>query len=178
MTKALPAVVALCVGITMTLPSHLVGQTDGHTADEAAIRAVVVRQGDTWSRHDAPGYAALFTEDCNVVNVLGWWWKGRPELETKLTAAFAFVFRESRLTITDVQTHFIKSDVAVAHARWTMTGAMNPTGGAPAPSSGIQTLVLTRTTAGAWLIAEFQNTNSVPERPFPAGPITPGGARP
>ena len=170
MTIALPAVAALCVGLSMALPSQLVGQTEGRAADEAEIRAVVVRQGDAWSRHDAPAYVALFTEDCNVVNVLGWWWKGRGELETKLTAAFAFVFRDSKLTITDVQTRFLKPDVAVAHARWTMTGAMNPTGGAPAPSNGIQTLVLTRTTSGTWLIAEFQNTNGVPERPFPAGP--------
>jgi hypothetical protein len=31
--------------------------------------------------------------------------------------------------------------------------------------------------AGKWLIASFQNTTSVPERPFPTGPIAPGVAQ-
>jgi uncharacterized protein (TIGR02246 family) len=120
------------------------------------------------SRHDAKAYAALFTEDRDVVNVVGWWWKGRAEVERKLTEAFWFVFRDSRLTITDVNTRFLRPDVAVAHARWTMTGARTPAG-IPEPREGIQTLVFTKQ-GGRWLIAAFQNTHSVPERPFPAGP--------
>jgi uncharacterized protein (TIGR02246 family) len=127
-----------------------------------------MRQGETWSRHDAKAYAALFTADADVVNVVGWWWKGRDELERKLTEAFKFVFKDSRLTITDVETRFIGPDVAVAHARWSMTGARTPAG-IPEPREGIQTLVFTKE-GGHWLIAAFQNTHSVPERPFPTGP--------
>jgi uncharacterized protein (TIGR02246 family) len=136
--------------------------------DEAEIRAVAMRQGETWSRHDAKAYAALFADDCDVVNVLGWLWKGRAELEQKLTAAFAYVFRDSQLTITEVQVRFLSPAIALAHARWTMTGAKTPPG-VPEPRMGIQTLVFTKT-AGQWLIAGFQNTNGIPERPFPPGP--------
>jgi uncharacterized protein (TIGR02246 family) len=144
--------------------------------DEAAIVSVAKRQGDTWNRHDARAYAALFTEDCDVVNVVGWWWKGRGELERKLTSAFSFVFRDSRLTITDVQVRFLTPEIALAHARWSMVGAKTPAG-IPEPREGIQTLVFTRS-AGQWLIAGFQNTHSVPERPFPTGPGAPAGTKP
>jgi len=96
------------------------------------------------------------------------------ELEQKLTAAFAFVFRESQLTITEVQVRFLGPKMALAHARWTMSGARTPPG-MPEPRAGIQTLVLTKT-AGQWLIAGFQNTVSMPERPFPQGP--PPGQKP
>jgi len=140
--------------------------------DEAAVRSVALRQADSWNRHDAGAYAALFTEDCDVVNVVGWWWKGRAEVERKLTAAFSFVFRDSRLTITDVQVRFLAPQIALAHARWSMVGAKTPAG-IPEPREGIQTLVLTRQ-AGQWLIAGFQNTHSVPERPFPMGPNATG----
>lgn len=46
------------------------------SGDEAEIRAVATRQGEAWSRHDAKAYAALFTKDCDVVNVVGLRWAG------------------------------------------------------------------------------------------------------
>jgi len=144
--------------------------------DEAEIRAVATRQGETWSRHDAKAYAALFTEDCDVVNVVGWWWKGRAELERKLTAAFRFVFKESTLSIGEVEVRFLSPDIALAHVRWSMVGARTPSG-IPEPREGIQTLVFTKRT-GHWLISGFQNTHSIPEQPFPQGPGTPTAERP
>ena len=153
----------------------LVAPLHPQNSDEVEIRDVALRQGETWSRHDAKAYAALFTEDCDVVNVVGWQWKGRGELEQKLTAAFKFVFKDSKLTIVDVNSRFLKPDVAVAHARWTMTGARTPAG-IPEPKEGIQTLVFIKT-GGRWLINAFQNTHSMPERPFPAGPPPQGKPR-
>jgi uncharacterized protein (TIGR02246 family) len=146
----------------------------GH--DEADIRAVAARQADAWNRHDAKAYAALFTEDCDVVNVVGWWWKGRAELERKLAAAFSFVFKESTLTIGEVEVRFLSPAIALAHVRWSMVGARTPTG-IPEPREGIQTLVLTKRT-GQWSISGFQNTHSVPEQSFPTGPGAPPANRP
>src|SRR6185436_12727674 len=71
--------------------------------DESDIRQLQARQQDAWNRHDAKAYAALFTDDGDVVNVVGWWWKGRREIERQLTAAYAVAFRESRLTTADVE---------------------------------------------------------------------------
>ena len=136
--------------------------------DEAAIHAVQDRQADAWNRHDAAAYARLFSEDGDVVNVLGWWWRGRAQIESKLTNAFAFVFHDSRLTITETSMRFLSPTIAVAHVRWTMTGAKTPPN-MPAPTEGIQIQVLQKA-AGHWLIQGFQNTNGIPERPFPSGP--------
>ena len=74
-----------------TVPSVGVAQTL-----EGEIRDVQVRQADAWNRHDEAASARLFTEDGDVVNVVGWWWKGRSEIESKLTAAYAFVFERAR----------------------------------------------------------------------------------
>src|SRR5256885_1835273 len=102
MNKLLGFSVVALVAV-LTKPSVCAGQTQ----DEAEIRKVEAQQAETWNRHDAKGYAALFTEDADVVNVLGWWWKGRPQLESKLTAAYGFVFRESALTIDEVDIKFL-----------------------------------------------------------------------
>jgi len=148
----------------------------GSSDDEAAIRALETRQPEAWNKHDAKAYASLFTEDGDCINIVGWWWKGRAEIEQKLTDAYHYVFKESALTITNVDIRFLTSDVAVAHVRWTMTGARTPTG-LPVPQQGIQTHVLQKKN-GQWLIAAFQNTLSVPEMPFPKGPVAPPPTRP
>src|SRR4051812_29388479 len=73
-----------------------------NAADEAAIRKLVAQQEETWNSHDAKGYAGLFAENGDCVNVVGWWWKGRGDIEKKLTDAFAFVFAESALKIAEI----------------------------------------------------------------------------
>ena len=137
--------------------------------DEAAIRELQSRQAAAWNAHDATAYANLFTDDGDVVNVLGWWWRGRSEIQSKLSAAFAWVFRDSTLTITAVHTRLIGPSTAIAHVRWTLDGAKVPPGAPAPPREGIQLQVL-RNIGGQWLIASFQNTNSIPEIPFPKGP--------
>jgi uncharacterized protein (TIGR02246 family) len=145
-------------------------------ADDALIREVQTRQAAAWNAHDAAAYANLFTVDGDVVNVLGWWWRGRSQIQSKLSDAFAWVFRDSKLTIIDVQTRFIDPSTAVAHVRWTLDGAKVPPGAPAPPREGIQ-LQLLRKVGKQWLITSFQNTNSVPERPFPKGPPPAAAAR-
>jgi uncharacterized protein (TIGR02246 family) len=139
--------------------------------EEGPIRALEVQQQEAWNHHDAKAYAALFTEDGDCVNVVGWWWKGRAEIEKKLTDAYVYVFHESVLTIGEVTVRFLEPGLAVVHVRWTMTGARTPQG-IPTPQQGIQTQLVQKQ-SGKWLIAAFQNTNSVPEMPFPKGPLPP-----
>ena len=161
-----PAVVSECMLAVLLAVGPVVSAEQRE--DEAAIRALQARQADAWNRHDARAYASLFTDNGDVVNVVGWWWKGRAEIEAKLEAAFRFVFHESTLTVTDVSVRFLTPDIAVAHVSWTMQGARTPPN-IPEPRQGIQTQVLERL-GGAWLIAAFQNTNGTPEVPFPTGP--------
>jgi uncharacterized protein (TIGR02246 family) len=139
--------------------------------NEAQIRDVVqTQQQEAWNRHDAKAYSDLFTQDADLINVVGWWWKGRPQIEQKLTDAYTFVFRESTLNINEVEVKFLTPEIAVAHVRWSMGGARTPKG-IPEPRQGVQTLVLQKN-AGKWLIAAFQNTNAIPEMPFPKRPPT------
>ncbi len=156
--------------VIAAIPAVLGAQS---SRDRAAIREVEAEQAATWNRHDAAGYAALFTNDGDVVNVVGWWWKGQAEIQSKLSAGFAFVFKQSQMTIVDVQTRFLDPRTAIVHVHWTMTGAKTPPN-IPEPRQGIQLQVL-RKIRGHWLIASFQNTNSVPETPFPMGPPTASG---
>lgn len=152
------------LGLLVVLPVDSTAQG----ADELAIRDLQAQQAEAWNRHDAKAYAALFVEDGDVVNVLGWLWRGRAEIELKLTAAFAYVFRDSSLKITEVTVRRLDGALAVAHVRWEMDGAKAPPGAPAPPRQGIQHQVL-RKVGENWRIVSFQNTNSVPETPFPRG---------
>jgi uncharacterized protein (TIGR02246 family) len=132
--------------------------------DENAIRQVQTVQADAWNRHDAKAYAALFTEDGDCVNVVGWWWKGRAQIESKLTTVFATAFRASELTVTSTDVRFLTPTIAVAHVHWTMTGYKMPPG-LPEPREGIEIQVLEKK-AGHWMIQSFQNTIGLPEVAF------------
>jgi len=154
--------------LTLAMFSSKTAWCDSREQDEMEIRRVQTGQQEAWNRHDAKAYASLFTEDADGVNVMGWWWKGRAEIERKLTDAYVFVFRESSLTVKEVNIRFLAPEIAVAHVRWTMVGARTPKG-IPEPQQGIQTQVLQKH-AGKWLIAAIQNTNALPEMPFPKSP--------
>lgn len=163
MTK--PSILVWC----LLLSPGLGGQSAAQEPEVAAIRELQVRQEQAWNRHDAEAYADLFTEDGDVVNVLGWWWRGRAEIRSKLTEAFAFVFRESRLSITEVHVRVLEPHIAIAHVRWKMEGAKAPPGAPAPPREGIQLQVLRRA-GDRWLIESFQNTNAFPETRFPTEP--------
>jgi uncharacterized protein (TIGR02246 family) len=138
----------------------------GQQNDLVAIRDLQTQQAAAWNLHDAAAYANLFTDDGDVVNVLGWLWRGRSEIRSKLNDAFTFVFRESTLTITDVQARFLSPTIAVAHVWWTLDGAKAPPGAPGPPRSGIQLQVLTKQ-SGRWLIASFRTRTACPRPRFP-----------
>jgi uncharacterized protein (TIGR02246 family) len=94
----------VCFGLVTAL-GGLAFSAD-QSQDETKIRKVMMALDEAWNRHDMKAFASQFAEDADQVNVAGWWWKGRPEIEKKLTAAHAFIFRESTHTDNEV---YIKS---------------------------------------------------------------------
>jgi uncharacterized protein (TIGR02246 family) len=156
---------ALTVILTLASASGIAAES----GDVEAIRVLQDEQAAAWNRHDAHAYAKLFAEDGEVINIQGWWWKGRQEIERKLSQAFAFVFAESRLSIVEVHAKVLDPDYALAHVIWQMEGARAPPGAPSPPREGIQLQVLRKGSEG-WRIASFQNTNSIPEVPFPGPP--------
>jgi uncharacterized protein (TIGR02246 family) len=166
---------SVSLGLILTIASPL--EAPAQQTDVSAVREIQMQQAQAWNRHDATAYAALFASDGDVVNVLGWWWRGRAEIESKLIDAFAWVFRDSTLTITDVSVRLLDPVTAVAHVRWVMEGAKVPPGAPEPPRQGIQLQVL-RKELSRWQIASFQNTNSVPETPFPKAPPSPPAMKP
>lgn len=137
----------------------------GQDPEETEIRKVELGLQEAWNHHDMKAWANLFTEDADFVNVAGRWWRGRAEIEKKHAEIHATIFRDSTLTIYEVDTRFLTPEIAIVHISWSLTGNRNPDGSDGQPRKGIFTQVLQKQN-GKWLIAAAQNTDSRPEVPM------------
>lgn len=122
------------------------------------IERVVHAFAEAWNRHDMEAFAKLFAEDAEFVNNVGLWWKGRALIKQAHIATHATLFKHSRLTIEDIAVRFIKSDVAIARASWTLDGHVSPFG-APLPERPGISVNLIMHIDGEWKIVDSQNTD-------------------
>jgi uncharacterized protein (TIGR02246 family) len=135
--------------------------TPGHVADVAAAKAVGVALVVNWNNHDMKSLADLFAEDADFVNVIGMWWRGRPEIQSQHEALHATRMRNSHLIAAETAVRLLRRDVAVIHVRWQLTGDTGLDGVTLPPRQGVLSLVTVRT-GSKWLIASAQNTDVVP----------------
>jgi len=124
------------------------------------VTAIVNAFGECWNRHDMNSFAQLFSEDAEFVNVVGLWWKGREEIKRAHEFTHATMFKNSRLTITDVKVRFPVEKIAIARAQWVLEGHVSPEGTALPARTGILLNVLSLTPAG-WVIIDSQNTDVI-----------------
>ena len=129
--------------------------------DEIAIKDIIFSLRDSWNRHDMQAFAQLFTKDADFVNVIGAWWKGRPEIKQAHEDSHATMFKDSTLSILETAVRFPKPEVAVTRTLWELVGMISPQGDMIPPRNGIWTNVLAEED-GSWAIVASQNTDIVP----------------
>jgi uncharacterized protein (TIGR02246 family) len=121
-----------------------------------AIEGIAGKLVDAWNRHDAQAFAATFAEDADFTNVFGMTAKGRKGVEDFHTPVFATMFKDSRLTVTEMRIRFLRPDVAAADFVWQMSGARDPNGNPWPDRKGLVNLVATDH-QGSWLIDVLHN---------------------
>ena len=119
---------------------------------------------DAWNRRDADAIAALFDEDAEFVNVTGLWWHDREAIRRAHAYGLERIFNRSTLRLGVVRVKWLAPDIAVVHARMTLSG-QTPVGDVarPGPRTNIFSFVVHRTTAGG-RCASAHNTDVVPGR--------------
>src|SRR5579885_1482156 len=124
------------------------------------VTQVVHAFAECWNRHDMNAFAELFAPDAEFVNVVGLWWKGRDEIKKAHEFTHATMFKNSRLTITDVFVRFPVASIAIVRSRWVLEGHVSPEGAPLPPRTGILLSVLARS-SGVWSIIDAQNTDII-----------------
>lgn len=145
--------------------------------------AVATHFAAAWNRGDADAIAALFAEDADFVNVVGFWWTRRDQIRHNHAYGLERIFPGSTMTIERLRVRDL-GETAVVHARWRIDGQSMPSAGtdphagtgAPADQRamgeglgrpaderrGIFVFVMHRQQDGTWLTVAAQNTDIVP----------------
>jgi uncharacterized protein (TIGR02246 family) len=131
-------------------------------ADDGAVQANVALANafvTAWNAHDMdPGLRRLVTDDVDWVNVDGGWGHGIEPIVSGHKRVHETKFRESVMTLQDVQVALVKPDVAIVHVKWGLRGDRNNDGSAREPREGIFTWTTVKAGA-AWKIRASHNSN-------------------
>jgi uncharacterized protein (TIGR02246 family) len=138
-------------------------------ADAGAAQAVATRAEhipslfvEAWNRRDPDALAALFEEEAQFVNVTGLWWHDRTAIRTAHAYGLERIFNASKLSIDETRVQQLSSDVAVVHARMTLSG-QTPIGTIARPGSRTSIFSFVAHRVGdEWLCAAAHNTDVVP----------------
>jgi uncharacterized protein (TIGR02246 family) len=104
----------------------------------------------------------LFEDEAEFVNVTGLWWHDRPSIRKAHAYGLERIFNASTLSIDETRVKQLSHDVAVVHARMTLSG-QTPIGKIARPGSRTNVFSFVARRAGdGWLCASAHNTDVVP----------------
>ena len=137
------------------------GPSANHSREEeAAVRALYQELMDGWNQGSGAAFAAVFTEDGDLVAFDGTHFKGREQIAPFHQQLFDKWLKGSRLVGQVKDARFLSPDVALMHA---VGGTVMRGKSEPSPErDSIQTLVATRQEGDQWRLAAFQNTRLHP----------------
>lgn len=129
-------------------------------ADRAELERLDQQQVEAWGR-DGAAFAATFTEDADLVDVMGGHFRGRAAIEETMKQGFATFMAGTRLSEPEQRTvEFVSADVAVVIVSGNCVLRDGRRERRPEDRS-IQTKVAVRQD-GRWLFRTFQNTRIHP----------------
>ena len=88
-------------------------------------------------------------------------WKGRAEIEQKHRASHATIFRDSTLSVEEVDVRFLTPEIAIAHVLTALVGQKMADGTVVSPRRALLTQVLQKQ-SGKWMIVASHNTDVRP----------------
>jgi uncharacterized protein (TIGR02246 family) len=115
---------------------------------------------DAWAKHDGHALPQIMADDVDFVTVGATLIHGRPAFETYHTRLLSGRFKDSTISLLQVEARLLQPDVAIVHWTWKIAGDKNPDGSPRTPRYGMMTMVAQKR-SGAWLVAASQNDNSI-----------------
>jgi uncharacterized protein (TIGR02246 family) len=130
-------------------------------SDEPGIRDAVIAFQEAWNHHDMKAIGNVFTEDADLINVVGTRWQGRANIVKALGVFHREMFKNEQIHFEEITIRSVTPNVAVVVAIQTGSGEISlpeghghketPTG------SQLDTFVVVERD-GIWKVTHGQNT--------------------
>lgn len=129
-----------------------------HEKDKNALKNIALKWEKYWNTHDMDSMGTLLRDDVDFVNVAGQWLKGKKQTVATHKERHEIMFKDSQWSTDSVDIKYVKSDLALMHIGWGITGDVDPDGVARKPRHGLFTWVVTKQN-DQWLILAVHNVN-------------------
>ena len=126
--------------------------------DMTALQALPATFERCWNNHNMDSMGTMLTEDVDFINVAGTWFKGKTATVNDHKDSHSMMFKNSVLSTDSVDIKYVKSDLAIIHVGWGITGDLNADGIPRMPRHGIFTWVAVKTKR-RWLLLAVSNVN-------------------
>lgn len=110
--------------------------------DLAGLREIPEKWIRSWNMHNIDSLADLLHADIDAVTVPGTLLKGKKSFTEDHRIKFQTIFKDSRLVSDTVTIKYIKSDLAIIHFGWGISGDLDREGNPQKLRHGIATWVL------------------------------------
>ncbi len=114
-----------------------------------------------WNSKDASALADLFADDADFVNVVGLWWRNRPDIERAHAYGLSTFFKESDLSARRVEVRLLGDSVALVHVRWRLAGQLDKDGTSLDDRFAVM-LIVAEYRDKAWTVVAAHNTDIIP----------------
>jgi len=147
-------ILSLCA-LLICLMALPVAAAESRSGPEAA-RHIVASLEAAWNRHDMQAYGELFHEDAEWVNVVGMYWRGKPQVVKAHTVFHETIFKDCRLEGRELTVREVAPDVVVAVWTHQQDAYRTPSGNLQDKTLNRLTLVVSKR-GGQWLISQGHN---------------------
>jgi uncharacterized protein (TIGR02246 family) len=151
----------ICIGLVGCLFAFSAKGFAAKPSDEQSILAAVMAFQEAWNHHDMKAMKDVFTEDADLVNVMGTRWQGRANIVKALGVYHREMFKNEEIHLGQITIRPVTANVAIAVAIQTGSGEMSlPEGHGQKVTpvgSQLDTFVIEKRN-GVWKVTYGQNT--------------------
>jgi uncharacterized protein (TIGR02246 family) len=140
-----------------SLATFYFGTAQDTAGEKKSIQAQIDAFFTSWNKHDFSDMKNYVADTSDFVNIAGFHWKGRDDIQYAHQAIHQELFKDKPLRKISSQIRFLTNDVAIAHVVMHLVGKITtPDGSKVGDNDALATFVLLKKNS-AWLITAVEN---------------------